>query len=148
MSDAPRNDPAMTEILSSIRRIVADEQRRGGAIPRAGDDVLELTSAMRCDGGPFEHELRPKPRPTMFPAPTPKGHALEAGLDVPEDDAMAMLEGRPDDAPDEAAIADIARAVLREELAGETGLRLTRQIRQLVHAEVTRALADRESGHP
>ncbi|MFN3614785.1 MAG: hypothetical protein ACK4WC_09540 [Rubrimonas sp.] len=146
MIDTPRNDPAMNEILSSIRRIVADEQRRNAAIPRSGEEILELTAEMRCDGGPFEHELRPKARPAMF-APTSEFERRDRrspGED--HDDALAMLEGRPDETPDEAAIADIARAVLREELAGETGQRLTRQIRQLVHAEVTRALAERDPG--
>jgi hypothetical protein len=55
-----------------------------------------------------------------------------------------MLEGAPDGALDEAAVADIVRAVLREEFGGEFGKNLTQQIRTLVHAEVTRAMASRD----
>jgi hypothetical protein len=45
---------------------------------------------------------------------------------------------------DEAQIADIARAVLREELRGDFGKTISRNMRRMVREEVERLLAERE----
>jgi len=84
-----------------------------------------------------------------------------AWSDAAEAAARAELEGmarpqpmEPDDyddmidtaqaAPmDEARLREIVRDVLREELAGPLGERITRNIRKLVHQEIARALAVR-----
>jgi hypothetical protein len=95
MSDAPRpQDPAMADILASIRRIVADESAAGEP-----EGVLLLTPAMRADSA------------------SPDLEAVSSGLD-------------------EAVVADIARAVLREELGGQLGEALTARIRALIRDEV------------
>lgn len=104
----PRNDAAMAEILSSIRRIVAEEDRRP---PRPGasaddDDVLELTPDMR----------------------------------LPDDAPPAAPEEAFTLSAEEALIADVARAVLRDEIDGEIGRLLQRQIRDTVRVEIARAL--------
>jgi hypothetical protein len=44
------------------------------------------------------------------------------------------------DALDEAAVADIVRAVLRQEFSGDFGKSLTQQIRILIQREVTQQL--------
>jgi hypothetical protein len=98
MTDAPRSpDPAMVDILASIRRIVADESTAGEP-----EGVLLLTPAMRADVASADLE------------------AVSSGLD-------------------EAVVADIARAVLREELGGELGEALTARIRAMIRDEVAEA---------
>lgn len=61
-----------------------------------------------------------------------------AAYDNAEDDAADF-----DDEPhyDEALLREIVRDLLREELQGTTGERITRNIRKLVRAEIARALA-------
>jgi hypothetical protein len=99
MSDAPRpQDPAMADILASIRRIVADE-----SVASEPEGVLLLTSAMRAD------------------SVSPDLEAVSSGLD-------------------EAVVADIARAVLREELGGQLGEALTARIRTMIRDEVATAM--------
>lgn len=88
------------------------------------------------------------------PAPARDG----AWSDAAEAAARAELEGMSGPAPmqdhdyddfedadpaplDEAKLRDIVRAVLREELAGPLGERITRNIRKLVHQEIARAMA-------
>lgn len=45
---------------------------------------------------------------------------------------------------DEAVLRDLVRDILREELAGALGERITRNVRKLVRAEIARALAARD----
>lgn len=109
----------MADILASIRRIVAEEDRRTATVaslPPAGEqDILDLTADMRVDD------------------------------DVAAENSFASGEGPEMIAPsiDEAAVADIARAVLREELNGPVGVALTRNVRKLIAEEVARLLAER-----
>ncbi|PKP67079.1 MAG: hypothetical protein CVT86_02405 [Alphaproteobacteria bacterium HGW-Alphaproteobacteria-8] len=142
----PRNDAAMAEILASIRRIVADEDRRGAQQTPflAQGDVLVLTQEMRIsndDGDCDDDEatavsnvapqrlgaavMKPNPTPAYDQSTEETGSAPEAALSV-----------------DEAAVVDIARIVLRDEFEGEFGRNLTEQITQLVRVEVARALAE------
>lgn len=132
MTDSrPRNDAAMAEILASIRRIVADEDRRGAhAAPfDVQGDVLILTREMRIDDTAEDDGA--KSPPVMGDTPSnelaPSAAAPEAELSV-----------------DEAAVVDIARIVLRDEFDGEFGRNLTAQITHLVREEVARALAEQD----
>ena len=115
----PRDEAAMADILASIRRIVAEEDRRTATTaslpPVGGGEVFELTAEMRIDD------------------------------DAPRDNTFAAGETDEMVAPtiDEAAVADIARAVLREELNGPVGVALTRNVRKLIAEEVERLLAGR-----
>lgn len=113
----PRNEAAMADILASIRRIVAEEDRRvpqpaGAGFEALADGVFDLTPDMRIDGD--------------------RDNGLD--LEPPEPSTPTV---------DEAAVADIARTVLREELNGPLGVALTQNIRKLVREEIARALADR-----
>jgi cell pole-organizing protein PopZ len=113
----PRNEAAMADILASIRRIVAEEDRRSPppaatALDALADGVFDLTPDMRIDGE--------------------RDNGL--GLEAPEPATPTV---------DEAAVADIARTVLREELNGPLGVALTQNIRKLVREEIARALAER-----
>ncbi|TVQ52660.1 MAG: hypothetical protein EA355_14635 [Rhodobacteraceae bacterium] len=104
---SPHED--MAAILASIRRIVADEDKRATPPPLLQEDVLELTPDMRVLDAP-----------------------AATALDIETDELELSL--------DEAQIADIARAVLREEFAGDFGRDLTRKLRVLVREEVAQAV--------
>jgi hypothetical protein len=115
----PRNDAAMADILASIKRIVAEEDRRSlNHVPTfaQGDDaVFDLTPELRIDDGGAE-----------------LANAL--ATEAPEATTPTI---------DEAAVADIARIVVREELNGPLGVAMTRNIRKMIEDEVARALAAR-----
>lgn len=132
MSDTPpRNDAAMADILASIRRIVADEDRRGVAaaqlgpnrVPPSGADVLELTREMRIDGPATRVSAKVPPAPAAVPV-EPDPEPVELSVD-------------------EAIVVDIVRAVLRDEFEGAFGAELTRKLQKLAREEVARALGDR-----
>jgi cell pole-organizing protein PopZ len=113
----PRDDAAMADILASIRRIVAEEDRqtRTPGTARASTDVFVLTPEMRV--------------------------GEDAG--VPQATLVDLVSEPATPSIDEAAIADIARTVVREELNGALGLAMTRNIKKLIREEVARALAER-----
>lgn len=113
----PRNEAAMADILASIRRIVAEEDRqsRNGVPSYVGGDVFELTPDMRVEDEAADGD---------------------AGLVDPVAEGMTP-------SIDEAAVADIARTVIREELNGALGLSMTRNIKKMIREEVARALAER-----
>jgi cell pole-organizing protein PopZ len=110
----------MADILASIKRIVAEEDRRGrNHVPAFADsngEVFELTPEMRLDAD-----------------------------EVERDNALAS-EAVDATTPsiDEAAVADIARVVIREELNGPLGIAMTQNIKKLIREEVQRALAARD----
>jgi hypothetical protein len=155
MSETPRNDAAMAEILASMRRIVAENDQRSRRFVEGPDDpeILVLTPEMRLDAPAEAPSAGARPSPVVPPpaAPDPltppaaqredaDGRAAPKAA-APSDDAAAMLAGAPDAALDEAAVADIVRAVLRDEFNGAFGRGLTQQIRTLVQTEVARTLA-------
>lgn len=157
----PRNDAAMADILASIRRIVAEEDARVAATapapPGPQGDILELTPEMRADRAQPEPAAEPEPaaaapsdpaRPsgsaTPFGAASPAATAAAsetAGLaPPPRDDDLALdLSDLP---VDEAQVAEIVRAVLRDELRGDFGARLSERIRAVVREELARAIEE------
>ncbi|NYS24187.1 hypothetical protein HUK65_04210 [Rhodobacteraceae bacterium 2376] len=169
MSDSlsPRE---IEDVLSSIRRLVSQE----AALARAPSDRLLLTPSLRVvntNGMPEAANGPASPQPTAADAGQPDGESVNAavrriaaenrgaagsapgGADAQDAEAGApsMPQPRPDaeEAPadvviDEAMLRDLVAQILREELHGTMGERLTRSIRKLVRAEVARALSERE----
>lgn len=73
-------------------------------------------------------------------------HRTEARIDAQARKAAEepALIGTTEDVLDEAVLREIVRAVLREELQGHLGERITRNIRKLVRAEINRSLTLRD----
>lgn len=67
----------------------------------------------------------------------------EDGIDVAEVLTSAVLEDENLRVMDEAELHDLVREIVRQELQGGLGERITRNVRKLVRAEVNRALAAR-----
>ncbi|MFN4171015.1 MAG: hypothetical protein ACK4GW_04590 [Pseudorhodobacter sp.] len=74
------------------------------------------------------------------PPPQNEGSAAHAGMD---DDGPDLFAGE-EPFYDEALLRDLVRDIIREELSGTLGERITRNVRKLVRAEIARAMTVRE----
>ena len=112
---------SLAEVLASIRALVTaeTEARLAGG---EGETVLMLTADMRTDSPP---------------APG-GGEGLAEGLDA---EAAAA---RPAPNLDEAALRAMINAIVREELQGELGERINRNLRKLIRREIAEFLEDQE----
>jgi hypothetical protein len=113
----------MQDVLASIRALVSSEEaaRSGGA---GRDEVVMLTRDMRVGAA--------APR---------AGELLAEGLD-PDD--LARLQPAP--ILDEEALRGIVNAIVREELQGELGDRIARNLRKLIRREIGQMLDERNQG--
>jgi cell pole-organizing protein PopZ len=79
---------------------------------------------------------------------TPAAPARKTGPDAPHSSQVVTEllneDGTPLAVLDETALAEIVRQVLRAELQGDLGERITRNVRKLVRAEINRALIARD----
>jgi hypothetical protein len=107
--------------------------------PEAGDTapVTRLSWIEVADG--IEEEVEPSPPPRFVHRADPE--AQSRPHDASDDPALI---GTTEDVLDEAVLREIVRAVLREELQGHLGERITRNIRKLVRAEINRSLTLRD----
>lgn len=111
----------------------------------APDDSQRSTADPAGDGG-TEH-LPPTDSVTDFLAPEPEEPAETTGWNDPLDAIEDLGEtpfSFPDDSDgfvDEEALREIISEVVREELQGEMGVRITRNVRKLVRREIRLALA-------
>ena len=135
-------DDGREDVLSSIRRLVAQEG--GGATP------LLLTQELRVGG------WRPAARPAVDDAELARRRAAVLAY-VPgvapehEDAAHAAHAGDPplpaNPAPtalaDEDALRALVAEVVREELRGALGERITRNVRRMVRREIATEMAAR-----
>ena len=62
-------------------------------------------------------------------------------LKLSAEDMLIDVDGNPLTVLDEAALQEIIRQLIREELKGVLGERITQSVRKLVRAEINRALA-------
>lgn len=122
---APREETpeSLAEVLASIRALVSAET--GARLEGApGGDVILLTPEMRVGGG----------------LPSRAGELLSDGL----------VEVRPRTAPapilDEEALRQVVNDIVREELQGELGDRISRNLRKLIRREIAQMLDDNR--HP
>jgi hypothetical protein len=117
---APDSPEDVRQVLDSIRRLVsAETTARTG--PGGAENVVMLTSDMRVD----------LPERALH-----RGEVLAEGLEGPP--------GRPG-APilDEEALRSVINTIVREELQGELGDRISRNLRKLVRREIVHALEER-----
>ncbi len=90
-----------------------------------------------------------QPQPDVIDAAQTEGHQQHEGnvaqADTQQDDAAdatrAALFGSDDDVLDEEALRELISDIVREELQGALGERITRNVRKLVRREIHRALA-------
>lgn len=142
MSDStPSDDRSMSEILSSIRRIVTDEERsrreadeeRRRRETESGGSVFVLTDTMRS---------APE-APQVEPIDTSKTLELGAAQAV-SSEAQAAAVDFSEPSLSEEDIEDIVRRIVREELQGPIGQQISRKVKRLIRNEVEAALSEDE----
>jgi hypothetical protein len=142
---APEQDP-FTSVDDALTAELTDAPLAG-----FGPDAFDATTEVLPEAEP---EPTPRaPRREVSPPPVDSDWADEAEAEViaelaqdVEEDVLSGLYGRDDAGMvfDEAVLRDLVRDLIREELSGSLGERITRNIRKLVRAEIARALAVRE----
>jgi uncharacterized protein len=148
-------EPSMDEILASIRRILAEDER--AATPassrhaRADDDVLDLTEAVNDDGSlrhiePVTH-VTPEPSPMLLdtrvgPAASgPDGAGVEPRLvSDAASEAVAASFARLSSLPRDEQLDDIVRETLRPLLQAWLDEHLPELVERLVRAEIARVV--------
>lgn len=108
----------------------------------AGDGEYAGTEVDALDWGHAAD--RPMPKARVAPEEAP---AIDATSEVIE--AEVVSSPRMDDAPEEAVLdeemlRDLVGEIVRQELQGPLGERITRNVRKLVRREINRALASRQ----
>ncbi len=128
MPDVPEDDgkrpepESLADVLASIRTLVsaeAEARASGGA-----ETVLMLTEEMRLDA----------------PSGLSAGQVLASDLgegDLPRGTGTAPIL-------DEESLRRLINAIVREELQGELGDRIGRNLRKLIRREVAQVLAERD----
>ena len=152
--DTPQE--SLSEVLASIRALVsAEAAARGG--PGESEDprgVLMLTPAMRVDH-PSIAGAAQGPAPVSMTAPIPvpvSGSGLDDSDDAgdPEAGPGEILAEGLDAGPlpqapilDEEGLRDLVNSIVREELKGELGEQIGRNLRKLIRRELAIALEER-----
>ncbi|HMR54221.1 MAG TPA: hypothetical protein PKA33_17970 [Amaricoccus sp.] len=112
---------SLAEVLASIRALVSAESQARIAGEDDTGKVLMLTPRMRVD----------------IPARAHSGEILSEGLDT----RALRLQGAP--ILDEEALRDVVNSIVREELQGELGDRISRNLRKLIRRELSQMLEER-----
>jgi hypothetical protein len=111
---------SLAEVLASIRALVSAETEARQAGTGQGETVLMLTAEMRvAEGGPAD-----------------AAEGLAEGLEPTDAGA------RPAPNFDEAALRAMINAIVREELQGELGERINRNLRKLIRREIAEFLEE------
>lgn len=132
-------DPTVENVLSSIRRLI--EQSRTPGDPPSRDPLL-LSPALRAGGAEPGPLILRNALPMDGPAGEAPAASLAPGSSADRSDPPPVPAAAP--APDEAELRSLVAQAVREELQGELGERLTRNLRKLVRHEVMQALAMRD----
>jgi cell pole-organizing protein PopZ len=128
------------DVLDSVRRLVAQEERRSRVPP------LVLTPQMRIrdeEDAPVDTAARApdatEPTPSAAPAGGPADPAEPAAApteNLPQTGAGPSLPMTMDDA----AMQEMVAQIVRDELQGKLGERITLAVRKLVRNEIARAM--------
>ncbi len=158
------NDPGETnEVLSSIRKLVADDAEARKASEDAGDGddkpaPLILTKDLRVGEAETEaeeskdaeapEEAAPEEAASEEVASDPVASFPPVGLRLVEakdkDEALSEEEAEATVAAhfDEPQLKELVAEMVREELRGELGEKITRNIRKMVRREIAKALEE------
>jgi hypothetical protein len=113
---------ALEDVLASIRALVSAETASRLPGSEAGGTVLMLTEEMRIDADPAARS----------------GEVLSDGIEVTPSSGGAPIL-------DEEALRGVVNTIVREELQGELGDRISRNLRKLIRREIGRMLEERDT---
>lgn len=141
------------ETVVPLLRTAQAPDRPDEAEPGNAAEIPEATADRTAAGGTMAPEPVPAeagdPEPAAATEPEPAepeswpsgSTALAASIDDVQ--TLVDKDGNPLTVLDEEALYEIVRTILREELHGVLGERITRNVRKLVRAEINRALTAR-----
>jgi hypothetical protein len=144
LAETVADGPAFADPVDGVAQPPADRTNEDGfadAVASVADNVrpFQPPAGARPHGAtPGVSDFRLRAAPEQQDA----SPAFLPGPDRPE-----TAEGSSDEAEavlDEDALRDLISQIVREELKGELGERITRNVRKLVRAEIARALASRD----
>ena len=132
----------------AVSEVLSEHSAFDAALKEAVSDSLKETKPQAAAPAPAP-ETEPEPEPEAEPAPEPEARTAsplplppEARSPVPKAERFADAKPAPTAAPiDKEALRPLVNRLLREELQGEIGERITRNVRKLVRQEIQRALA-------
>jgi hypothetical protein len=136
-------------VLTSDPTPVADEDHFAEPEPEPMAESLPEAEAAASDPQDWQPEVTPEPEaePEAVKTPEPMEWQDEPRVAAPPPQAAAEAEDAlfDDDAGedllDEEVLRDMIREIIRQELQGTLGERITRNVRKLVRAEINRAMA-------
>lgn len=149
-------EPVIEELVASLEVAVEQqgldwESEVGDPAPQSVERPVSVDPApFWAEEDPEEEFVRAEDAPQAIAEPDPvwadQAEAeILAGLGTPEPVEDSLFADETDEMSfDEATLRDLVRDILREELHGGLGERITRNVRKLVRSEIARTLAARE----
>jgi len=160
VADLPERSDALKARVAEFEQVVAsrddqwepdgttDEAYSGGpgaSVPwedyQADADAAEAEAAKPSEPAPKRRQVTPSAPvddiPENFVAEDPRAEEDDSPSD-------AALLGDTEDVLDEDALRDLVADIVRQELQGALGERITRNVRKLVRREIARALASQD----
>ena len=137
------------DLVASVRSLIAQEAAQAPDLGRAtrpasNGPTLLLAAEQRVrdseDPVPANDDAA---RTEVFDDYAEDADFEAAALEMPSE--LADLSAGP---ADDRALRDLVTEIVREELAGELGERITRNVRKLVRREIARAVSGFDSGKP
>jgi len=130
------NAKTVDDVLASIRKLVSDETRARSL--EAEKKAIDETSAETLMLTPELKVLEDRPLVLDVPAKELKVVTSDASPDQIELDEEKSVHTAP--FQDEVALRELVGEMIREELQGELGNRITRNVRKLVRQEIENAM--------
>ena len=133
---------SVDDVLASIRKLVSDEargqteKRAREAVHTETDAPLVLTPELKVAHAPSEPPLVLETPVSETAKPETTSHEPGADLSGPAEEPAPFH--------DEVALRAIVSEMIREELQGELGTRITRNVRRMVRREIELALKERK----
>ncbi len=135
-----RLEATIAELEAAVAASAQDiKQDSAGVLAEAGLDAAVVAAMTRQMTGPSS-----PPRRLHLGTAMVEPDPIEAPHPLTEPEQSSLFDGLDDTIMDEAALRELVIEVIRQELQGALGERITRNVRKLVRAEIHRALAGRE----
>lgn len=132
--DALQDDDAFNAALAdAVKRSITEDAEENAPVEATEDDPV-------AEPEPEDHEEPQEPEAAAPPEPL----ASNDPVDEPENIAAPAVAPIAADRIDVEHLRPLVSALIREELQGELGERITRNVRKLVRREINRALSGRE----
>lgn len=141
--EPPTSHESLTAKIAALEEVIGREPDQWepeseGLGDNAGTDVDALPWEDHVDDPVAEEDV-------AVAAPDPEDVAQDADVDVDEDaDTDLDLSDMGDTILDEAMLRDLISTIVREELQGALGERITRNVRKLVRREIHRAMSAKD----